>query len=191
MGALPAGGTMASVLGLVPAVADAVARRAGAETELPLVVALVNGPETVVFSGAAAAVDRAVALASAAGGRVARLDVSHAFHSPLMEPAFAEWRAVVDAQPLRDPSVPLLSDLTGDPLTRAADLRELLAVQLVTPVRWDLVGERLRRVGAHDCIEAGDSKTLRALARAFPELSVSSLAQPEVLAQLRRPAVAV
>jgi [acyl-carrier-protein] S-malonyltransferase len=185
MGARPPG-AMVSVLGIEPALAEEIAWQASEETGLTVVVALVNGPETVVFSGNVRAVDRAVTAAAHDGVRVTPLAVSHAFHSPLMLPALSEWRLIVEAQKLRPASVPVIADTSGEPLTAVADLHELLVEQMVTTVRWDRVCERLQTTGEWDCVEVGDSKALWALARPYPDLSVTSMAQPHTLTHLRR-----
>ncbi|MDO0938361.1 type I polyketide synthase [Streptomyces sp. DG2A-72] len=109
MQALPAGGVMVAVqagedevLALLAEVSD----RAG--------VAAVNGPESVVLSGADAEVEKVAGVFAAQGRRVKRLAVSHAFHSPLMEPMLEEFRAVVEGLTFRDvPSVPFVSTVTG------------------------------------------------------------------------------
>jgi [acyl-carrier-protein] S-malonyltransferase len=186
MGALPAGGAMTSVGGIDPELARAVAGRASAETGEPVVVALVNGPETVVLSGSAAAVEHAAGRLSGDGVRVTPLAVSHAFHSPLMLPALPDWRRIVAEQTVCSPAVPVVADITGELVVTAAGVRELLVEQLTTTVRWDRVCERLRADGERHCVEAGDSKALRGLARPYPELRVVSLALPETLAHLRR-----
>ncbi|ROQ82954.1 acyl transferase domain-containing protein [Streptomyces sp. CEV 2-1] len=115
MQALPQGGAMAAL-------------RASEDEVAPLLtgevaVAAVNGPESVVVSGTAAAV-RAVTDHFAALGRSAKpLRVSHAFHSPLMEPMLADFARAAAGMTVNEPSVPLVSTLTGRVVT-AADLAD-------------------------------------------------------------------
>ncbi|MGC9443064.1 type I polyketide synthase, partial [Streptomyces sp. WG5] len=112
MQALPAGGAM-------------VALAAPEEEVLPLLadrgsvvgLAAVNGPASTVISGDAAAVDEIAAVLAARGRKTRRLRVSHAFHSPLMEPMLAEFREVAARTVPGEATVPVLSDLTGEPAT--------------------------------------------------------------------------
>ncbi|MFS8098600.1 acyltransferase domain-containing protein [Lentzea alba] len=109
MGALPAGGAMASIQAGEDEVRDELARSSSSA-----VVAAVNGPASVVVSGAVEAVEAAVASWKSLGRRAKRLRVSHAFHSPLLEPMLAEFRSVVAGVKSSSPRVPVLSNLTGD-----------------------------------------------------------------------------
>ncbi|WP_437012369.1 type I polyketide synthase [Streptomyces sp. enrichment culture] len=108
MQGLPAGGVMVAVQAseeeVLPLLAP-VSGRAG--------VAAVNGPEAVVISGAEAEVGQVADVLAAQGRRVKRLAVSHAFHSPLMEPVLGEFRAVVEGLAFREPLVPFVSAVTG------------------------------------------------------------------------------
>ncbi|WP_410586441.1 SDR family NAD(P)-dependent oxidoreductase [Amycolatopsis sp. lyj-23] len=114
MAALPAGGAMLAV-------------RATEETVAPLLsgrlsVAAVNGPASVVLSGAEDAVAEAEKTLSAQEIRVKRLRVSHAFHSPLMAPMLDSFAEAVAGLRFGEPTLPLVSTLTGAPAA-AADLR--------------------------------------------------------------------
>ncbi|WP_329613778.1 SDR family NAD(P)-dependent oxidoreductase [Streptomyces brevispora] len=140
MQALPEGGAMAAL-------------RASEDEVTPLLtgdvaVAAVNGPESVVVSGTAAAV-RAVTDHFAALGRSAKpLNVSHAFHSPLMEPMLADFARAAAGMTVSEPSVPLVSTLTG---------RVVTAADLADPAHWVRhVREAVRFADAvHTLDEAG------------------------------------
>ncbi|MGW2477032.1 SDR family NAD(P)-dependent oxidoreductase [Streptomyces sp. NPDC001665] len=108
MQALPSGGAMLAV--------EADERHVAAlhpAGSPDIAVAAVNGPDSVVLSGTREAVTRAADACAAAGRRTTWLDVSHAFHSPLMEPMLEDFRMVLDTLTFRPPTLPLVSHLTG------------------------------------------------------------------------------
>ncbi len=94
-----------------------------ASTAGDVVIAVLNGPENVVISGAAAAVDSLVAAFTAEGVQVHPLNVSHAFHSPLMDEMLDEFEAIASEIEFRAPRVPLAANLTGQLMTEAPTAR--------------------------------------------------------------------
>ena len=177
--------TLAGVFGLEDALA-LVARRAALVQELPggvmlavgaaedelnglvgngLALAAVNGPGRCVLAGPAEVVERAEAKLTGKNVPHRRLATSHAFHSPMLEPAVGRFRAVVEGVTLRPPKQAFVSCLTGKPVTSAeATDPGYWASQLRATVRFaDGVAE-LRR-GGHLFLEVGPGDTLTALAK--------------------------
>ncbi|OBG22025.1 type I polyketide synthase [Mycobacterium sp. 852002-51057_SCH5723018] len=105
MARLPAGGAMVAVAATEAEVTPLLTKDVG--------IAAVNGPDSVVVSGEAAAVEAVADRLSQQGRRVHRLAVSHAFHSPLMEPMVDEFSAVAAEVSAAEPRIPLITNLTG------------------------------------------------------------------------------
>jgi phthiocerol/phenolphthiocerol synthesis type-I polyketide synthase C len=108
MGSLPEGGAMAAVFASEAAVLPLIEARAS-----QVAIAAINGPESVVISGQAAAVQEVLAVLRGRGIGSQTLKVSHAFHSPLMEPILDEFAAFASRIAFAPPSIPLVSNLTG------------------------------------------------------------------------------
>ncbi|MEV6863862.1 type I polyketide synthase [Streptosporangium subroseum] len=115
MQALPSGGAMLAVGAAEVDVRALLASMAGDESNsgLAVDVAAVNGPASVVVSGAEADIERVVELAAGRGWKVSRLRTSHAFHSRLMEPMLAEFAEVVRGLGFSEPTIPAVSTVTG------------------------------------------------------------------------------
>ncbi|MFE7486562.1 type I polyketide synthase, partial [Kitasatospora sp. NPDC057541] len=119
---LPPGGAMVAVRAAEHEVVPLLAGR-----EDLVGIAAVNGPSSVVLSGAEDAVAEVAELLAADGRRTHRLAVSHAFHSPLMEPMLARFREVAQRVTFTEPTRPIVSTLTGNLLT---------ASELADPDYW-------------------------------------------------------
>jgi acyl transferase domain-containing protein len=109
MGALPAGGTMLAI-----AASPEQVQRWVQGKEADVTIATVNGPHAVVVSGRAKAVAAIGEMAQTAGRQIKELDVSHAFHSPLMDPILDELTRVASSMRISVPRIPIVSNTSGD-----------------------------------------------------------------------------
>ncbi|MDB4951988.1 MAG: malonyl CoA-acyl carrier protein transacylase [Gemmatimonadetes bacterium] len=153
-------GTMAAVLGLDDEVVDGVCREASGPDGV-VVPANFNTPGQVVVSGDVAAVERvSPMLVSAGAKKVQGLNVSGAFHSPLMEAAVAGLEERLDAAQMRDPAFAVVSNVTATPISDAAEARALLVQQLTSPVRWTASVRTMLQLGVERFVEIGPGKVL-------------------------------
>jgi [acyl-carrier-protein] S-malonyltransferase len=167
--AVPVGtGAMAAIMGLdVPAVQDVCAEAAAGDV---VEIANLNSPAQTVIAGHRAAVERAVALAAARGGRKSvLLPVSAPFHCALMAPAAERLRHELDAVTVEDPTIPVVRNVDGEVARCAADVRDGLLRQVASPVRWTTCVERLRAEGAQTFVEVGPGRVLSALVKRIVE----------------------
>jgi [acyl-carrier-protein] S-malonyltransferase len=157
-------GTMAAVLGLDDAATEAVCRDASGAGEGVVVAANFNAPGQIVISGDVEAVRRAEELAKGAGAkRVLPLNVSGAFHSPLMEVARRGLEAQLDSVAMRDPDFPVVSNVTARPVGEAAEAKRLLVEQLTSPVRWVASLQAMLDGGCSRFLELGPGNVLAGL----------------------------
>jgi [acyl-carrier-protein] S-malonyltransferase len=179
--AVPTGrGAMAALIGLDVETA----RQVAAEASRPVggaaqicAVANDNAPGQVVVSGDRDAVERAIAIARAYGGRRSVvLPVSAPFHSPLMAPAAAEMREALEAIDLRPPLVPLVANVSAEPICEPGEIRRLLVEQVTAMVRWRESMLFLAGNGVEEVVETGAGRVLAGLSRRIvPELRARSV----------------
>jgi [acyl-carrier-protein] S-malonyltransferase len=159
-------GAMAAVLMLAAGEVEAACREAsvGGEVAVP---ANFNSPEQTVISGDPGAVARAGELCKARGARrVVPLNVSGAFHSPLMAPARLGLEQALSGVRFAPPAVPVVANATAEPVTDPAEAVRLLAEQLVAPVRWvESVGRAAADHPGVPFVEAGPGAVLAGLLR--------------------------
>ncbi|MFB9547736.1 type I polyketide synthase, partial [Micromonospora sagamiensis] len=160
MQALPAGGGM---LAVNAPEADVLATLDGLTGRLG--IAAVNGPTSVVVSGAVEALDEVERTWRDRGARTRRLTVSHAFHSPLMEPMLAKFRAVLGRLTFAAPVLPVVSNVTG----ALADADEIRTVDywvrhVREAVRYADGVTALRAAGVDTFLEVGPQSVLTAMA---------------------------
>ncbi len=180
--AVPLGeGAMAALMGLDLETARAIAEEAaGADV---CTTANDNAPGQVVVSGTAAAIDRAVEIAKAKGAkRAIMLPVSAPFHCALMAPAadvMADALAEVSMAPL---PVPLVANITAQPVTDPVEIRPLLVEQVTGMVRWRECVLTMKELGVDTMVEIGAGKVLSGLGRRIDaDLGTMSVGTPETI----------
>jgi [acyl-carrier-protein] S-malonyltransferase len=165
--ATPVGtGAMAALLGLEFETAVTVAEEAAAATGGVCQAANDNAPGQVVVSGGKQAVDAAVEIAKAHGAkRAVLLPVSAPFHCSLMQPAADVMEEALAAVHMQDPAVPLVANVTAQPVRSADEIRENLVKQVTGTVRWRETVNWLAGQGATHIVEIGAGKVLTGMAR--------------------------
>lgn len=150
-----------------------------------LQVANLNSVGQVVISGAAAACERAVAQAKAAGIRKAiPLNVAGAFHSDLMAPAADRLRQALTQVRFSDPKVPVYANVHAKPVTSAREIPELMVAQLTKPVRWADSVVAMQKAGIAEFWELGPGKTLGGMiTRTVAGVTAKNLDVPADVAQ--------
>ena len=153
-------GAMLAVIGLSKDVIDDICRQSGA------VMANFNAPDQLVLSGTAAAIDQAEPLAKAAGAkRAIRLEVSGAFHSPLMQPAAEEFRKALAKARFAMPKFPVISNVTAQPVRSAEEIPQLPQRQVTSAVLWEPSMRSLIQGGAATFLEFPPARVLTGLLR--------------------------
>jgi [acyl-carrier-protein] S-malonyltransferase len=195
---IPSG--MAAILGMDAPTLEAICAEATEQARAKLdasethpgagrvVLANDNAPGQIVISGDQRALDLAMELVKSRGARrVVPLAVSGAFHSPVMAPATEGLAQAVDAAPIQDARVRLISNITAQPLTSASDLRSELAQQIASPVQWTRSVEYLAGQGVETFVEIGAGQVLagliRRIAKDIPVVTVGNAADLASAAQ--------
>lgn len=179
----PGQGSMAVILGL----SDAAVRELCAQAAHGSVLEPVNfnTPDQTVIAGAAAAVERAIALAKTAGAkRALPLAVSVPAHSSLMRPAAERLAERLQRSTLRVPKVPVLHNVHARPEDSTDGLQAILIRQVASPVRWVDTIAHMADQGVQLIIELGPGKVLAGLSkRIVPDIECVSVNDPASLAR--------
>ncbi|GAB6041227.1 SDR family NAD(P)-dependent oxidoreductase [Endothiovibrio diazotrophicus] len=130
-----------------------------------LAIAALNGPSSVVLSGRSEALAAVAAELHGRGVQSKPLRVSHAFHSPLMEPMLEEFRRVAQAVSYAPPQLRLISNLSGDPATAEVASAEYWCRHIRQPVRFRDGVETLHRLGYGVYLEIGPKPVLSGMGR--------------------------
>ena len=166
MQALPPGGAMTAIAAGEAEVQASLARYPG------VTIAALNGPAATVISGPRDDVTAIAASWAAQGRRTKQLTVSHAFHSPLMDPVLSEFTAIAATLAYHPPLIPVISNITGQPAA---------AGQLTTPAYW---ADHIRRtVRFHDTITTLDAANTTAYLELGPDPVLTAMAHDSLSEQ--------
>nr|WP_240436405.1 type I polyketide synthase [Streptomyces sporangiiformans] len=165
---LPSGGAM---FALQASESEVLPLLEGREAEVG--IAALNGPDATVVSGTEDAVGAVAAQVEALGRKTTRLRVSHAFHSPLMEPALEAFRAVAARLSYAPPRITVVSAVTGEPVgaDRLTD-PEYWVRHVRETVRFQDAVRRMRELRVSRFVEIGPDGTLTAMAQASMDVAV-------------------
>jgi [acyl-carrier-protein] S-malonyltransferase len=153
-------GSMAAIIGLDETKLADICRKSDT------IMANINCPGQIVISGAAENVSKAMEMATAAGaGRAIPLQVSGAFHSPLMQPAIEGIIKYINSTNFKKPSIPVIGNVTALPMTTIEMVKTELRNQLTSPVQWQRSIEYMVEQGVSTFIEIGPGKVLAGLVR--------------------------
>ncbi len=179
-------GAMAALLGLEAAVVRDLCTQASQQTGGVLVLANDNCPGQIVISGDEATLEYGVALAKEAGAkRAVKLAVSIAAHSPLMQPASADFRKALDNIAFKAPKVSVYGNVNAAPLISVEAIREELSMQLTSSVRWTESVQAMIAAGAQRFIEVGPKDVLSGLLKRIDRnIAGIALNSVEVLGQI-------
>jgi len=184
--AAPAGtGSMAAVLGLEAEKIEAA--MAGMDDAWP---ANYNTPSQTVIAGTTAGLEAATKRLQEAGARrVIPLNVSAAFHTPLMAPAAERLRAALDRIEWRAPRVPVMANLTGRAHQGGDRIPHVMEMQLRSPVRWAACVAALVEAGCDTFIEVGPNRALTGMMRELaPGRIAVAAGTPKSVAEIAVPA---
>lgn len=148
----------------------------------PVGIANVNSEGQVVISGARNALERAGELCKEQGARrVIPLDVSGAWHSPLMKDAANGLESALDDAGFYEPEMPVVSNVTADLIRSGDEAKRLLKEQVTSPVLWAASMSKLRNSGFDTFVEVGPGKVLQGLMKRLEGVRVFGTQDREAL----------
>ena len=158
-------GTMAAIIGMADEDVISMCNTISSD-ESVVVAANFNYPGQVVISGNINAVHETMAKAPELGAKMAKeLNVSGAFHSPLMEPAKKRLSAALDNIEINTATMPVYANVTAEPVIEADEIRSNLKNQLDCPVKWHETIDNMKTAGATEMVEVGPGRVLQGLTR--------------------------
>jgi [acyl-carrier-protein] S-malonyltransferase len=176
--AVPEGvGAMAAIIGLDASTVEDTCRESSPDESDACQPANFNGGGQVVIAGHKAAVERAMALAKQKGAKLVKaLSVSAPFHSSLMAPAAEKLRVELERVKLAPLGIPVVANVTAEPNTDAARVKELLFQQVTGSVRWEESVQKLASMGVDEAFEVGPGNVLAGLCkRIAPTIKMGAL----------------
>lgn len=180
--AVPEGGAMSAVLGLDAGVIEEVC----GSTEGIVSIANYNCPGQIVITGEAGAVRKAGEMLKEKGAKkVVPLKVSGPFHSQMLTEAGERLGKDLDRIYFPEFPIPYVANLTADYVTGPDKIKELLKLQISSPVRWQQSVERMLADGVDTFVEIGPGKTLSSFVKKInKEVTVLNIDQYEDLAKV-------
>ncbi|MDE5068981.1 MAG: type I polyketide synthase [Trichodesmium sp. St4_bin8_1] len=157
---LPAGGEMVAVMA-----SEAKVKKLLRPYAEKVAIAAINGPKSVVISGEATAVREIVSSLESEKIKTKQLQVSHAFHSPLMEPMLAEWEAVAKELTYHQPEIPVISNVTGTIADKSITTAKYWVDHVRLPVRFAEGMDALQKQGVEIFLEVGPKPILLGMGR--------------------------
>lgn len=177
-------GAMAAIIGLDYLTVHSICQQASHHALVDL--ANFNSPDQIVISGTIEGVQMAMKTAGERGAkRVLQLNVSGAFHSPLMRPVLEQFSEELEKSDFYHPEVPVFTNVTGQATTSAEEIKMFLEKQLLSPVQWTETVRHMLQGGAETFVEIGPGKVLNGLLRKIDrQISVISIGTLEQLDSL-------
>jgi [acyl-carrier-protein] S-malonyltransferase len=182
--AVPVGqGAMAALMGLDLEKVRGVCERASQSGEV-VEPANLNGGGQIVISGHTNAVDRAIPDAKTSGAKIAKtLAVSAPFHCSMMKPAADKLAAAMADLVVNTPTVPVVANVTAEPSTDKARIKELLVQQVTAPVRWEESIQTVAKLGVVKAYELGSGAVLKGLVKRIADtIDVTTIGEPHEVA---------
>ena len=178
-------GTMAAVIGLPLESVQRIVEES--KRDEILAVANHNTAEQIVITGQEEPVSRAVQAVRKEGAKAIPLKVSGAWHCLLMEGAVGEFRKFMEKIPFSSPASRMLFNATGSAETDPDSIKEIMAKQLVSPVKWYDIVRKMVSDGVRTFVEVGPKKVLTGLVRKIvPKDAEIRLFQVEDTASLEK-----
>ncbi|MEM1168616.1 MAG: type I polyketide synthase [Cyanobacteria bacterium P01_H01_bin.35] len=162
---LPAGGEMVSVLASESEVKEAIAKVSKKLPKSAIDIGAFNGPNSIVISGESQAIASVCEQLKAMGAKTKQLQVSHAFHSSLMEPMLAEFEKVAQEISYNEPKIPLISNVTGQQISDEIAKPKYWVEHIRQPVYFAKGMKSLHEQGCELFLEVGPKPILLGMGR--------------------------